>query len=296
MSSDSFFRQYDLGAQLGRGGFSMVFKCTEISSGENRCVKIIERKHKKYSRKEFSILKQLSHPSIVKAYELIEEDDGTCYLIMERCTGMTLHKYLKIHRNLPDSSATLIAKELFEVIDYIHSTGFAHLDIKPANIIINPKTLGIKLIDFGFAVKEEAKYQTFCGSLPYAAPEIILHLPYSPQKADIWAAGLIYYELFKGELPWSESSLDSVDKLLKEICGKKIYSSEMSTNSSKLIVSLALERDPSIRATAPQILKLIESYQPKCFRIPVLPKLVSSSLIMRPTLRPTHKISLKSNC
>ena len=89
---------------------------------------------------------------------------------------------------------------------YMHTRNISHRDMKPENIIYNPKTGRIKIIDFGFACISKDKLRVFCGTPSYMSPEIVAKRDYSGPLADIWACGVILYVLLTGTVPFKATT------------------------------------------------------------------------------------------
>lgn len=284
----SFFSSYRLGAKLGQGSFGTVYECSDINSGTTYAVKVIQNKKVKDfdPSDEILALKTLSHHAIPKVYGVFAEDkDGCSYVVMEKCQGISLKCYLQKSGKLPITTAFSITRQLLKVIEYMHLNGFAHLDLKPDNIILNPITMTIKVIDFGFATNKIEICTTYCGSLPYTSPEILQQKPYNACKADIWSVGIIFYELITGKLPFNYDNFYSAKSTIDEICTRdiKLPSNEIDVNSHS-IINFALNHDPIARASASTLLKLLDFHHiPKCIKLSMLkPHSRSSSAFVRP--------------
>jgi 5'-AMP-activated protein kinase catalytic alpha subunit len=88
-----------------------------------------------------------------------------------------------------------------KAISYCHSRGVCHRDIKPENILVDDEG-NVKIIDFGFSASSVTKLNTFCGTPPFMSPEITKKIPYNGAGADIWALGVMLYQLVVGTLPF----------------------------------------------------------------------------------------------
>mmetsp|Transcript_12437 Transcript_12437/g.14252 ORF Transcript_12437/g.14252 Transcript_12437/m.14252 type:complete len:151 (+) Transcript_12437:484-936(+) len=138
---------------------------------------------------EIRILKRLDHPNLIKLHS-VHETPSKIYLVMDLVKGVTLTDYLKDKRKLrlEEQEAKKIFKQIIEGVDYLHSKNICHRDIKLENILITESGV-IKILDFGFAVKfnPNKKLSTYCGTPNYMAPELIIKVPYDPNKMETWS-------------------------------------------------------------------------------------------------------------
>ena len=188
---------------LGQGSFGKVYYSPPYA------IKEITINFQQYAltaiRNETSILRQLDHPNIVKLFDIIEENNSL-FMVMEYCQ-MDLSLYLKKYK-LDEQRATEIIRQLVAGLKYLVEKGVIHRDIKPANILVNARG-EFKLADFGLAryVQEydSSLLKTVAGTPLYMAPQILKKTSYTT-KCDIWSAGIIFYELLVGKLPWYATS------------------------------------------------------------------------------------------
>jgi len=198
---------------LGSGSYSKVKRAYNIRQKDHYpvAVKIIDKQNaaKEYQTKflprELKSWPRLKHSNLIQLYEVFD-DQRYIFMVMEYAGhGDALH-YVQKNGALENTLAHSWMSQLAEAILYLHKQNVAHRDLKLENILVD--THGrIKLADFGF-VKEETHLQlshTFCGSRSYAAPEILEGRPYPPEKADVWAFGVIIYILVTGRMPFDET-------------------------------------------------------------------------------------------
>ena len=170
---------------------------------------------------EARILKNLSHPNIIKFHDIFENDRELC-LVMELVEGGELFDYLVEHGPFNEPDARCIMQQLLEALQYLHSRNIVHRDLKPENILLDrscstaagpsgsqaPPT--VKIADFGLAklVGEKKVTSTFCGTPQYFAPEVLesreSHRGYD-SACDLWSVGVIMYILLCGSPPFDES-------------------------------------------------------------------------------------------
>ena len=129
-------------------------------------------------------------------------------IIFEYCDGLDFFEFLEKYNNLNDN--LFYFKQLIETVSYLHGKGIAHMDLKLENIMIDVNKKQIKLIDFGDArYYKKNNSSEIClekgvhGTYEYMSPEMFKSVDYNPEKSDIWACGIIFYELFYNSMPWS---------------------------------------------------------------------------------------------
>ena len=209
-------------------------------------------------KREIEVLKLCQHPSIIRFYDVFENQDYI-YIVMEMLQGGDFFSYLH-DRNfvISEKRARVIAHEIATAIFYMHSFGIAHRDLKPENILMKDNTddSEIKLVDFGLS-KTFGPGETCTepyGTLCYVAPEILMQQPYD-KSVDLWSLGIIIYLMLGRHLPF-----DSQDD--KEIGRKTIYEkisfnhSVWSTvsNDAKDLINKLLQKQPKKRPSIEEVL------------------------------------------
>ena len=170
--------------------------------------KIKEIQRKKSIRREIRILQQLSHPNIVKIYDVVETNNHL-NIVMEYLPGTSLGSYLKIQPSskIPEKYCKKIFKQITKALKYMHSMNIAHRDIKLENVILD-EDLTPKLIDFGFStcIESSKKVKIFCGTPSYMSPEVVQRREYTGESADIWALGVLLFVSLTGIFPFKGST------------------------------------------------------------------------------------------
>lgn len=195
--------EYKIGEKLGSGSYGVVNSCTHITTGQERAVKIIEKKKIKniaQFRTEIKILQTLDHPNVIKMYEFFE-NDKEIFLILEKCTGSELFDRVIEKEFFSEKEAAIVFKQILQAINYCHNNGVCHRDLKPENFIFATKDedSDIKIIDFGLSKifdpssTSYAAMKTGCGTPYYISPEVLTH-NYN-HMCDMWSAGCILYVL-----------------------------------------------------------------------------------------------------
>src|SRR6202030_2939382 len=156
-------------------------------------------------KREEEIGKKLDHPGVMKVYP--DDDRSRIYMVMEWVDGRLLRQILIQQKKLPIDRAVRITLGICDALEYIHSKGVVHRDLKPENIMVDAED-HVKLIDFGIAGKAGARRLTFAklsqvmGSPDYISPEQVKGKR-GDARADLYAVGVILYEMLTGETPFS---------------------------------------------------------------------------------------------
>lgn len=147
----------------------------------------------------------INHSNIVKLYSIIH-DRLYVYLIMEACVEGNLYSFMRKTGKVKEKEASAILKSVAEALGELHEYQIIHRDLKPENIVI---CYGMsKICDFGWSAIKASLRQTFCGTPLYVSPELLRGCSYD-QKIDLWALGIIGYEMINGKIPFSiRSELD----------------------------------------------------------------------------------------
>lgn len=255
---------YELGEEIGKGGFSVVYKAVRKSDHAEFAVKCIKKKMVegddiKLLRREIQIMKKLNHPNILKLYE-VYEDDEQFYLVMELVKGKELFDKIVERGMYSERDAANIILQVVSAVRYLHENGIAHRDLKPENLLSAGEEENeiVKIADFGFSksfADEGEKLMTSCGSPGYVAPEILTAESYD-KSVDMWSVGVIIYILLSGYPPFYA---DSAPALFKKIMDVK-YDFDDSvwddiSDSAKDLIRNLLVKDPSKRFTASHCLE-----------------------------------------
>lgn len=154
---------------------------------------------------EIAILSKVEHANIIKVLDIFE-NQGFFQLVMEKHgSGLDLFAFIDRHPYLDEPLASYIFRQLVSAVGYLRSKGIIHRDIKDENIVI-AEDFTIKLIDFGSAAYlERGKlFYTFCGTIEYCAPEVLMGNPYRGPELEMWSLGVTLYTLIFEENPFCE--------------------------------------------------------------------------------------------
>ncbi|XP_036406180.1 MAP/microtubule affinity-regulating kinase 3-like isoform X6 [Megalops cyprinoides] len=248
---------YRLLKTIGKGNFAKVKLARHILTGREVAIKIIDKTQLNPTSlqklfREVRIMKILNHPNIVKLFEVIETEK-TLYLVMEYASGGEVFDYLVAHGRMKEKEARAKFRQIVSAVQYCHQKHIVHRDLKAENLLLDAD-MNIKIADFGFSNEFTlgSKLDTFCGSPPYAAPELFQGKKYNGPEVDVWSLGVILYTLVSGSLPFDGQNLKELrERVLR---GKYRIPFYMSTDCENLLKRF-LVLNPTKRGTLEQIMK-----------------------------------------
>jgi len=216
---------YAVEGTLGTGGFAVVFLVRDLNLKRKLAIKVLSpdlitsRSVLDRFRREAETVAQLSHPHIVPLHFIGQKDD-LLYLAMECIEGGSLADRLEREGKLPTGEVSRILVEVAGALAYAHKRGVVHRDIKPHNILIEADTGRTLVTDFGIARTAEGASLTATGMVigtpAYLSPEQVAGEP-SDHRADIYALGVVGYEMLAGQPPFTAPTPTAV--LLKRLAG-----------------------------------------------------------------------------
>ncbi|KAI7903455.1 kinase-like domain-containing protein [Cokeromyces recurvatus] len=203
-----------------------------------------EKEHR--TIREMAIMHLLQHPNICKLKEWIIHE-GHYYMFLEYIEGGQLLDYIISHGKLREKLARKFARQIVSALDYCHRNSIVHRDLKIENILITTNE-DIKIIDFGLSniYSPNRLLDTFCGSLYFAAPELLQAKNYNGPEVDVWSFGVVLYVLVCGRVPFDDTNLPALHKKIKE--GNVEYPEHLSKDCIDLL-SKILVVDPLKRET-----------------------------------------------
>ncbi|XP_068195840.1 MAP/microtubule affinity-regulating kinase 3a isoform X3 [Antennarius striatus] len=248
---------YRLLKTIGKGNFAKVKLARHILTGREVAIKIIDKTQLNPNSlqklfREVRIMKILNHPNIVKLFEVIETE-RTLYLVMEYASGGEVFDYLVAHGRMKEKEARAKFRQIVSAVQYCHQKHIVHRDLKAENLLLDAD-MNIKIADFGFSNEFTlaSKLDTFCGSPPYAAPELFQGKKYDGPEVDVWSLGVILYTLVSGSLPFDGQNLKELrERVLR---GKYRIPFYMSTDCENLLKRF-LVLNPGRRGSLEQIMK-----------------------------------------
>lgn len=201
--------RYRLRGVVGTGAFSVVMLAFDEENKFSLACKVVPRDRvasedlRMRFESEVHIFQQLSHPGIVSLFDLLK-DEHNYYIFMEYCPNGELFQFIVDNGPLNEAQGRFIVREILETLQYIHSRGVAHRDMKPENLLLSD-TGHVKLSDFGLSkyVGSSGLCDTPCGSPCYASPECLSGETYNAMTSDVWSTGVILFAMLTGQLPWT---------------------------------------------------------------------------------------------
>ncbi|KAK0734812.1 hypothetical protein B0T26DRAFT_632725 [Lasiosphaeria miniovina] len=287
------FGEYILGNTIGEGEFGKVKLGWKQEGGVQVAIKLIKKDQlgSNPSRmakimREVAILKQLTHPNIVRLHKM-EESERHYGIVLEYASGGELFDYILNHRYLRDNAARRLFAQLVSGVGYLHKKGIVHRDLKLENLLLD-RNRNIIITDFGFAntfdpneeLSEDEEVnltdrefvkrmgldkikpngsrkgdlmQTSCGSPCYAAPELVVSDSlYTGRKVDVWSCGVILYAMLAGYLPFDDDPAnpegDNINLLYKYIVNTPLTFPEYVTPHARDLLRRILVPNPRKRA------------------------------------------------
>ncbi|KAF8939408.1 hypothetical protein EDD21DRAFT_377441 [Dissophora ornata] len=187
-------------------------------------------------------LRKIPNPNIVLMTDFFEDEEYYYVEMALHGSGMDLFDYIELTPYMTEDEIRVIFRQICDAVHHLHSNKIVHRDIKDENVILDQKGR-IQLIDFGSSayLKEGKKFDTFCGTLDYAAPEVLTGKKYEGRKQDIWALGILLYTLIYKENPFY-----NIDEILSRDLRIPFVLSEDSIGLIRRMLTRDIEKRPFI--------------------------------------------------
>ncbi|MBS0187469.1 MAG: protein kinase [Planctomycetes bacterium] len=247
-----FGQRYRIIGRLGKGGMGDVYRADDVKLGQPCAMKFLPEQLSQDRAalirlfNEVKIARAVSHPNVCRVYDLGEEGNQH-FISMEYVDGEDLASLLRRIGRLPGDKALQIARQLAAGLAAAHEKGVLHRDLKPANVMIDGRG-HVRIMDFGLAgLAEELKSDTGRAGTPaYMAPEQLAGRGVTA-KSDVYAIGLLFYEIFSGKPVFRPESMQDLARLHKQpIATLSSVVPDIDPGVEKVIMK-CLERDPDLR-------------------------------------------------
>ena len=221
---------YDVASLLGEGGMGTVYRAFDTTLQRPVAIKVLSEANEEARRKllqEARSASALSHPNVATVFE-VGEHDGQPYIVMELVEGKPLGELIP-DDGLPPETVLRYGLQIADGLAHAHEQGIIHRDLKSQNVVITPEGRA-KVLDFGLAmrlepqdaeavtitVETQVETGTIAGTLAYMAPEV-LRGETATARSDVWALGVLLYEMASGQLPFGGATrTDVVSAIVKE--------------------------------------------------------------------------------
>ncbi|KAI8889699.1 Pkinase-domain-containing protein [Backusella circina FSU 941] len=228
------FQQFSQASHLAGKSIQQIAK--EKAREENREVRTIREAH---------MMMLLKHPNIVGLKDLVLQGPYF-YILMDYVNGSQLLHYIVKRQRLSENRTRHFSRQIVSALDYLHRNSIAHRDLKIENIMVDKSGRNIKIIDFGLSnlFCPERQLTTFCGSLYFAAPELLKANPYTGPEVDIWSLGVVIFVMATGSVPFDDKSMPGLHDKIKK--GHVQYPEHLNPGCTDLLSSIFIV-DPSKR-------------------------------------------------
>ena len=256
------FMEYEVVEILGVGSSSTVAKVINSKTNEIYAGKFIERliltEQSLMVRieSELRVMERIKHPSLIELKKIVYLDDFIV-ILMEYLPGGSMSDKVSMFGGLNEIEMLSYLKTILEGLNFLHSRGISHRDLKLENIVFDKAGQPI-LIDFGMSCLKDSNIDdnlrgTFCGTLEYLAPEMFGDKPYDATACDIWSLGVCVYVMATNKFPWEGSNTEIRDKIKNcEYTIPKCVTSKIHD-----LINIMLQKDPRKRPSAAALLKII---------------------------------------
>ncbi len=248
--------RYRIVGLLGKGGMGEVYRADDLTLGQSVALKFLpdsvagnaDRRQRFHA--EVRTAREVSHPNVCRVYD-IGDVDGRVYLSMEYIDGEDLSSLLRRIGRLPQEKAVEMARQLCAGLAALHDRGLLHRDLKPANVMVDGRGR-VRLTDFGLAglASEMKGAEVRAGTPAYMAPEQLAG-EHVDQKSDLYALGLVLYEMFTGRRAFEAETIAELSKLHRESTAPSASTILPDLDPAvERILERCLDRDPDRRPSS----------------------------------------------
>lgn len=252
-------RDFDIGAEIGRGAMAIVYKATQRSTGRQVAIKRLALS-REFSAEDLADVRDrfmrearaagaLEHPDILQVVDA-GQDGNDAWLALEYVLGRDLSLFTKAGQLLPVREVVQLGARLARALDYAHSRGVVHRDIKPANIMLDRINGNLKLMDFGIArMGDGSRTRTgmVLGTPSFMSPEQLAGLTVDG-RSDLYSLAVLLYQLLTGRLPHQSDSMARLMQLIATEPAPDVRTHRPGLPESlALVLAVALEKRPELR-------------------------------------------------
>ena len=239
---------------IGYGKTCVVFRGVSKSTNENVAIKVLPKRQffnpweaSKF-QSEVSTLFRCQHKNVLSLICLIH-DTLNFYMVTELYEG-DMQMYIANNHRLSVDEARVFCREIADALQFIHSKGVAHRDIKLDNLLYD-KAKRIIISDFGYSIIcDDSLVKNFCGTMVYSPPEIVRKEPYNPFMSDVWSAGIVFYALLTSKFPWPTKDQNIMIQKIQE---RNITFPDYVPDQARDLINKMTEIEPGKRLTFNQI-------------------------------------------
>jgi len=253
--TDDELCDFEISSELvGTGAYSTIWKAVSKKDPQLPLVAKISKKNARRTKKNYqgalSVLTTVVHPNLIKLYTY-RETSSWYYLFLEYYPRPyeTLTE-LMIKGNVTEPNIVTIFSQVAAVVSYLHQNGWGHRDLKPCNVLFNPVTQNVIVLDLGFAMPTNRLCDDFTGSPLYVAPEVLEFKKYDINQSDCWSLGVMLYQLLhKGKYPFVAEDLETLAHVVttQELTFPKELESTKIRDTLKSLSSKLLMKNPQVR-------------------------------------------------
>ncbi|KAK3149240.1 hypothetical protein QOZ80_3AG0214780 [Eleusine coracana subsp. coracana] len=257
MAREWSMSDFEIGKYIGEGKFGKVYLAREKKSGYVVALKVMfKEKLEKYRfhahlRREIEIQSGLDHPNVLRLFAWFH-DEERIVLVLEYAARGELYKVLRSAGRFSESTAATYVASLAGALAYCHKKQVIHRDIKPENLLLDIEGR-LKIADFGWAVRTNAKRHTLCGTIDYLAPEMIEKKAHD-HAVDNWTLGILCYEFLYGKPPFEAEEQDDTLRRIVNV-DLTFPSTHYVSPQAKDLISKLLVKDSDKRLSLQDIMR-----------------------------------------
>jgi serine/threonine protein kinase len=249
-------------AEIGRGGFGVVYRALEHELGRPVAVKVLfgtldGSSSRRFERECRAMRKVAGHPHVVTIHRAGRTDEGQPFIVMELMDRGSLQDRLRRDGAVGWVEAVRIGMDIASALEMAHSAGVCHRDVKPGNVLVSSRGV-VKLADFGMALvagSDETRSGMVAASLAHVAPEVLAGTR-PDARADVYSLGSTLHELISGRAPFARRGEESLVPMLVRIARDLPPSLAGVPAAVSAVVERAMAKDPADRPASAGALRL----------------------------------------